>query len=298
MSRRPLLAVALGLCLLSGLEGSASPSPPEGFLDAFNWHSSSKLFGGWSGLRLASDGQGLTALSDHGAFVTAAITRDTKGRITGVATSAVQPLKGRTGKPLGPGQTDSEGLALARDGTAYVSFEGGARVLGYKRLDGPAENLPVHPDFAKMQRNSSLEALAMDANGTLYTLPERSGAENRPFPVYRYRNGKWDQPFSIPRSGGYLAVDADFDSAGRFYLLERQFRGLAGFSTRLRRFDMTAKGFVNGTVLLQTPVGLYDNLEGLSIWRNAQGTLTASMVSDNNFYFFLRTQIVEYHLPD
>lgn len=298
MFRSSVVAVALGLCLLAGLEGSASPQPPAGFLDEFSWHAPGPLFGGWSGLRLGKDGASLTALSDHGAFVKAKILRDSQGRILRIMTGKVTPLKGNADQPLKPGRTDSEGLAFAPDGTAYVSFEGFARVLKYPRLDGPATNLPEHPDFAKMFSNASLETLAIDARGTLFTLPERSGAETRPFPVYRFRNGKWDQPFSIPRSGNYLAVDADFDSQGRFYLLERQFRGLAGFSTRLRRFELTERGFVNETLLLQTPVGLYDNLEGLSLWRDAQGTLIASMVSDNNFIFFLRTEIVEYRLPD
>ena len=41
-----------------------------------------------------------------------------------------------------------------------------------------------------------------------------------------------------------------------------------------------------------------DSLEGLSVWRDANGRLTATMIADNNFSFFLRNQIVEYRLPD
>ena len=298
MRWRPLVAVVVGLALLAGLEGSASPAPPAGYLDAYRWRVSDPRFGGWSGVRLSPDGTRLTALSDHGAFIEGRISRDSKGKITAISAGQVQLLKGLTDAPLTAGRTDSEGLEIGPDGTAYVSFEGIARILKYKSLGGHAENLPSHPDFAKMQINSSLEAVAMDAKGALYTLPERSGDLDRPFPVYRLRAGKWDQTFTIRRDGTYLPVDADFGPDGKFYLLERQFRGLAGFSSRLRRFDLTAKGFVNETLMLQTPVGLYDNLEGLSVWRNASGVLTASMISDDNFAFFLKTEIVEYHLPD
>lgn len=298
MLRRSLLAIAAGLILLAGLEGSASPAPPAGFLDDYRWHISDPRFGGWSGIRLSPDGSSLTALSDHGAFIKGRISRDANGRITGISAGKVQQLKGLTDAPLGAGRTDSEGLEIDPDGSAYISFEGVARVLKYRHLDGIAENLPTHPDFAKMQVNSSLEALAMDSKGALYTVPERSGGLGRSFPVYRFRAGKWDQTLTIRRDGGYLPVDADFGPDGRFYLLERQFRGLAGFSTRLRRFDLTGKGFVNETLLLQTPVGLYDNLEGLSVWRNASGVLTATMISDDNFMFFQKTGIVEYHLAD
>ena len=60
----------------------------------------------------------------------------------------------------------------------------------------------------------------------------------------------------------------------------------------------TANAMTNEVTLLETPRGLYDNLEGLSIWRDGAGHITATMVSDDNFSFFLRTQIVEYRLPD
>ncbi len=52
------------------------------------------------------------------------------------------------------------------------------------------------------------------------------------------------------------------------------------------------------TLLLETASGTYDNLEGVSVWRDAGGRLRATMISDDNFKFFQRTEIVEYALPD
>ena len=298
MRKRAFLAVTAGLVLIAGLEGSASPTPPPGFLDAFHWKVDAPRFGGFSGIEVSENGRDIIVLSDRGAYTTGQITRDESGRIVTISVEPVQPLQGADGKPLKPGLSDSEGIALAADGSVYVSFEGRARVLHYPTLGGPAQNLPSARDFKAMQQNSALEALAIDAAGTLYTLPERSGVEDKPFPVYRFKGGKWDKRLKIPRAGGYLAVGADFGPDGKFYLLERDFRGLAGFSSRLRRFSLGPKGFDEGETLLETPVGLYDNLEGVSIWRNAAGHLTATMVSDDNFKFFLRSQIVEYQLPD
>jgi hypothetical protein len=85
---------------------------------------------------------------------------------------------------------------------------------------------------------------------------------------------------------------------GRFYVLERDFRGLAGFASRLRRFDFGDNALTNEVTLIETPTGLHDNLEGLSIWRDENGRLTATMIADNNFSFLLPNQIVEYRLPD
>jgi hypothetical protein len=49
-------------------------------------------------------------------------------------------------------------------------------------------------------------------------------------------------------------------------------------------------------VLVDTPAGTHDNLEGLSVWRGPRG-LVATMISDDNFRFFQTTEIVEYALP-
>lgn len=44
---------------------------------------------------------------------------------------------------------------------------------------------------------------------------------------------------------------------------------------------------------MQSEVGRHDNLEGLSVWQDAQG-VRLTMVSDDNFMFFQRTEFVEY----
>ncbi len=298
MRSRAFCAVALGVVLLSGLEGSASPSPPPGFLNAFSWRMPDDRFGGFSGLELAGNGIDFIAISDRGAFTLGQISRDETGRITQVSAAPMRLLLGNGTQPLQPKRADSEGLALAEDGTVYISFEGAARVLRYRDIAGSAENLPEAAAFRTMQPNSALEALAIGPDGSLYTLPERSGGNDTPFPVYRLQGETWDVPFRMTRKPGFLPVAADFGPDGMLYVLERDFRGLSGFASRLRRLDPDARDTAEGETLLETPVGLHDNLEGLSIWRDTEGRLVASMVSDDNFNLFLRTEIVKYHLPD
>ena len=91
---------------------------------------------------------------------------------------------------------------------------------------------------------------------------------------------------------------ADFGPDGRFYLLERDFRPLGGFASRLRRFDIGEAGLGAEVTLIETPFALHDNLEGLSVWRDDRGRLRATMISDDNFIFVQQTQIVDYLLPD
>lgn len=301
MRRRPQRALIAGLVLLLGLgpEGSATPQPTPGYLASYRWTMpDDPLFGGLSGIEVSPDGTALTVISDRGTWTSGTIRRDAAGRIVSVEAAPMQHLRGKGRAPLQRARSDSEGLAIAVDGTMFVSFEGAARVLRYRAPGGPAENLPVPPAFRRMQGNGALEALAIDAEGTLYTLPERSGSTTRPFPVYRFRNGEWDQPFAIPRRDSFLPVGADIGPDGRLYLLERQFRGILGFASRVRRFSLTDDRLGRGETLLQTAAGTHDNLEGVSVWRDAAGQLTLSLIADDNFKFFQRTEIVEYRIPD
>ncbi len=296
MRQRPFVAIA-AILAVSSLQSSANESPPQGFLTQFEWPSGDPLLGGLSALELSSDGTQITLLSDRGTASSGTITRDAQGAITAVTLAAFTPLLGKTDAPLAEHRTDSEGLAMAPDGTSFVSFEGVARVLHYSDLSGLAENLPTPPAFEALQVNSALEALAIDDAGILYTIPERSGDEGRPFPIYRYQNGIWDNQLSLPRALGFLPVGADFGPDGKLYILERQFHGISGFSSRLTRYVVT--DIVGAPqVLLESPIGFHDNLEGVAIWRDSAGHLRATMVADDNFLPFLSSGLVEYSLPD
>ncbi len=296
MRRRSLRA--LTLAALIGLPASASPTSETGFLSAVDWFGAGKLFGGFSAIAVTEGGAGFLAISDHGGWVRGQLKRDAAGNLTGITAGKVMPLFGPDGSPLKRGQTDSEGVALAPDGTMFVSFEGPARIRRYAEPGAAAENLPSPREFAAMGRNTSLESLCLGPDGSLYTLQEETGREDRPFPVYRYRNGHWDRPGILPRRDAFRAVDCSFGPDGRFYLLERAFHGFMGFASRLRRFELTPAGFSAETVIFQTDTGSFDDLEGLSVWRDEAGGLRATLVSDNNFSSIFTTQIAEFALPD
>jgi hypothetical protein len=67
-----------------------------------------------------------------------------------------------------------------------------------------------------------------------------------------------------------------------------------GFRNRVRRFALDGTG---EEVVLETRVLTYDNLEGISVWQDVQG-LRMTLISDDNFRSFQRTEIVEYRLTD
>ena len=297
MPKRPVLALTAGLFLVLGLQGSASQPNPAGFLSAIPWRMADAEFGGFSGLELSGDGTSFAAITDKGWWTQGTLTRDAEGRITAIDAKPMRFLRGRAEGPLARGRQDAEGLAQAPDGSFYISFEQIPRVLRYATLDGPAQNLPTPREFARLQRNSALEALAIAPDGTLYTLPERSGELTRPFPVWRFRGGTWDQPFALRRDGGFLVVGADIGPDGRFYVLEREFHGITGFASRVRSFALSETGLSDERTELQSSVGQHDNLESISVWRAPDGSIRLTMISDDNFYFFQRTEIVEYRIP-
>ncbi len=310
MQRRSRLALAAMALLALGLEGSANPPPPEGFVGAIRLTGPEEQFGGFSAIEMADDGMSFVALSDRGAFVQGTVERDATGAIVSVSTGPLTYLKSHEDERLRVTRSDSEGLAQAPDGSFYVSFEGATRVLRYPTVDGRAQNLPAPKVFRSYPRNASFESVAVDAQGTVYTMPEEltggsrlhlltgpPGNANGPaFPIWRYRDGKWTQPFDLPRRENFLPVGSDFGPDGRFYVLEREFHGLIGFTSRIRSFRVAEDGLSDEEEVLRTPIGLQDNMEGLSVWRDAAGDIRLTMITDDNFLPVLRSEIVEYRL--
>lgn len=298
MRRRSFVGLALGAAGLFGLVSSANTPMPAGFIAAYQWQGDDPDFGGLSAIEINPDGMGFVAINDKGHVITARIQRDEAGQIVQIDQRSLDHLRNKDGNPLDRYGSDAEGLAIAADGTSYVSFERLARVTRFDGWGRASLPLPRPPEFTALQKNAALEALAIDVDGTLYTLPERPTVRASVFPIHRFQNGVWDQPFVLPREGYFLAVGADIGPDGRFYLLERQFFGLSGFASRVRRFTLSAVSLTNQETLLQTKPGQHDNLEGLSVWRDKTGALRLTMISDDNFLFLQRTEIVEYRVPD
>lgn len=262
-------------------------------INDYTWSISDRRFGGLSGLHMSDNGNRILALSDRGLFVVGRVERDGDS-ITGVADVGFAPVQQISGEPVNAANYDAEGLAVDRQGNIYVSFEGFDRIRKYRAVTANAQDIPRPEAFAAMQVNSGLEALAVDGDGAIYAVPERSGRLDRPFPVFRFRNGQWDIQLSVPRRGSLLPTGADFGPDGRFYLLERDLAGLLGFKTRIRRFTLGPDGFADEEVLLESRFGQFDNLEGISVWRDDRDRIRITLVSDDNFFLFQKTELVEF----
>lgn len=236
--------------------------------------------GGLSAIEAEAGGNPALVLSDRGTGHRFDIIRDGDGGHIANIRNVRLPYPDR----------DTEGLATSRAGTFY-SYENPGRV---SRASGAA--LPSHPDFITFDENGSLEALAATLDGTLYTLPERTGSREEPFPIYRFANGRWDIIARLPRRGPFQPTGADIGPDGKLYILERAFTAL-GFRSRIRRLD-PARPEAGAETLITTPLGLHDNLEGLSVWRSQSGATCLTMVSDDNFLSIQTSELVEYALTE
>ncbi len=255
--------------------------------------------GGLSGLEVSGDGRTAIFIGDRGLRVDAALVRGPGGGLLGLSIRGMSQLRRRDGRPVTGAAADAEGLACRAPtigGDCNVSFEGVHRVVHVAAPDASAVNRADPEQAMVLQRNSGLEALAIDGQRRLLAIPERSGALDRPFPVLRLEDGRWTVPFALRRDPPFLPVGADVGPDGRLYLLERHFNGV-GFRSRVRSFALLEDRVEDERTHFTSGLWHHDNLEGLAVWRDGDGAIRLTMVSDDNFNELQRTEIVEYRLP-
>lgn len=293
MRRRFAITIA---ALALALPGTSSEPfgrlPRAGLVSVTDWHIAQPWFGGFSAIEASADGTRFTAVSDRSRVVRGTFERS-DGVVTAVALSHVGILRDSSGRKFAKEYGDSEGLADLGQGAFLVSFEGQDRIERFAGPNSRGRPLPHSRAFEKMDRNGAFEALAIDRNGIIYALPENAVADPSEVVIFALENRRWRQAARIPRHPRFKPVGADFGPDGRFYLLERAFTGWS-FRSRVRRFDVQQGKFVNETELMRSIAGAHDNLEGLAVWRDDQGRIRLTMISDDNFRLVQRTQIVEY----
>lgn len=289
MSKRTLVALIFAV---SGLPAAAADLEQVG---SFVW--APEVANGVSGLEVSSDGGTFQAVTDLGWYIEGRFER-TDGAISGLTVQKFLPILGQDGLPVAARRvgdwSDAEGLAIAVDGTMYISFERWAHVWRYRTPDRIADFIKDHPEFYGYADNRQLEAIAVDPGGRVFVFAERPERSSGKYPAYRLDESGWQVAGLIDERDGFSIVGADFHDDGRLYLLERKLVTGIWWQSRIRRFEVVEGA---GEILWTSRLGQHTNLEGIAVWRGDDG-LRVTLVSDNNLDDGEPTTFVEYRLTE
>jgi hypothetical protein len=218
------------------------------------------------------------------------------------------PILGADGRPLGArGWYDTESLAMD-GGTAYVAIERVHQIArfdyGRQGLQARGQPVPLPPGVKEMPRNQGLVALAivprgLPLAGTLIAISERgldAAGNIRGFLI----GGPSPGDLSVVRSDDFDITDAAITPVGDLLILERKFSIFRGAGMRIRKIalaDIKPGAVLDGPVLiLADRANQIDNMEALSVHRNAAGETILTIISDDNFNPLQRTILLRFAL--
>jgi hypothetical protein len=298
MFRRPevTLTAALATCLLA--TAALSEGAEAEWVGTYVWARDGTDFGGYSGLDIDADGLAFRVVSDIGHTRSGTLIRDAEERVAGVRSGPETHLPDAAGNVLDDKHWDAEGLAILPDGSFAVAFERADRIDLFDAEGRYLSSLTEGTDLSNLVPNKGFEALATDGAGRLFSIPEAPTAWGGPFPVHVSDGAAWSVPMSIPSAGRWRPVGADFGPDGRLYIVERDYWGLVGFMTRIRRLTLDGTTIVADEVLAETRARVHDNLESIAAWRGADGRVRLTLISDDNRVPTQRTEFVDYVVRD
>lgn len=280
------------------------------FIGGLQIDSDSKYFGGFSGLSIRQDGNKLISVSDTANWLTANLTRDDNGKLTGIKNTNINCLCRSNGKPyVGKHMGDAEGLVI--DGNiAYVSFEGANRINAYDLNNQlvPTNARQATPSFKpyKISGRKGLEALALAPATSPIAGKFLAIAESSPNKAGNHRGfiatKTKIEELSFSATNDYQITDAVFLENGDLLILERKLGLILDLGARIRRFKadtIAPEKILSGEILFESGItSQIDNMEGLATWKNSKGETILTLISDDNFIGIQRTILIEFKLPN
>ncbi|NOZ33433.1 MAG: hypothetical protein GXP01_10335 [Alphaproteobacteria bacterium] len=319
------LAAALGAVPAMSAEISIKSTPidlyrgqqPGAKIDALIWRGGLELnatdpnFGGLSDLTFVGAENRILTVTDRGRFVSMSLIYDELGIISAVTGGEITRIVNSKGNPL-PNRFSSDAEALEtiyRDGkpaAVRVGFENLTRVADFELVNGQpggrAREVVIPRWLSSDRSNNSIEAVciappASPVAGSTIILTEGIPAKGGFAGVML---GKADQgSLTLARIDGMNPTACAFAPDGDLYVLGRGI-SLFGFTMQVRRIeanDVQPDTVLGGTIVLKGMGGDVDNMEGLAISEGPLGDTRLTLVSDNNFFDWQRTIMLQFSLP-
>lgn len=243
-----------------------------------------RAFGGFSGIVVSTDGARLTAVSDRGQWLEAALDYDAGGRLARVSGGRMAAIADKDGVVLAGSIADAESLSLSGDGRLFVSFEREHRVDAY-RTDETGK-IVFDFRFAEFSDdappyNDGVESVTVLDDGVLVLseAPFASGANG-----YFFAPDGKRRPLSFSDKKDYAVTEAA-RLGDSLYILERAFSKLKGVRARLLRAPLPSANdlTLNADLLVQlSPPYVIDNMEGLDARRGPNDETLLYVMSDDN----------------
>lgn len=266
-------------------------------------------FGGWSGLRVASDGSRLVAVSDNGFRLDVALHYDGRSWLSGIGEARITALRDEQGRSLARRSAgNAEGLEWREDGRMIVAFELQPRLLAYPPANGVPTRLPSPAGLDLAPANEGIEALTGLTDGRLLALTEGLRVEGG---LRGWVGDGLDKagdgarlswvPVVWHASEGFQPSDAAPMPDGDVLVLERR---VLPPGVRIRRLPARAlaRDVGGGTVLDGEEIArldgavTFDNMEGIAARREVGGGTLVYLLSDDNFAFYQRTLLMMFRL--
>ncbi len=260
------------------------------FRGGLSLESSTKDFGGLSGLVLTENCETVLAISDKGNWFTAKLTYD-ENILTGIAGPTLMPMLDSKGKrQRDKVWSDAEAIAPLNNGKIGIAYERRVRFGAYdvtkKGLSAPFEMIPHPPAIDRGPENGEVEAFGQLADDRYIAIAERQRDENGNTRAWIWQ-GNRATSFTLERYDSYNVTDLAVMPDGSVLTMERSFTRTSLPGMVIRRFSPDAVsqgGLIKPELLLEASVPLYaiDNMEGIAVCER-NGETRVTLQSDNNF---------------
>ena len=276
------------------------------FMAGYELTYGARFFGGLSGLVVSDDGSRMVAVSDLGHWVTANLSQDASGRLTGVSGIELLTLPGVGGDSIStvlqPGERDAEALAVLPDGRAIVSFERRHRIWVYDKPG--SQNAPLELEtpatLVRLQANNGLEAIDALPDGRLLTIAAAPVGTGTIIDMWLLdQKGRWHSMGYVMKDG-FKVADMTALPDGRVIVLEHWYAAPGAIRIRLREITpamLDGGGLVDGKVIAEfDPPLLIDDFQGIDSRTGPNGETLLYLVSDDNFDPLQQTLLYQFRL--
>ncbi len=255
-----------------------------------------KDYGGFSGLLIKNAGTEAIAVTDKSFFFVLELRRDDNDFLTGYSVIKKGRILSSKGEHLNGRNTDSESITMDANNNYFISFESNHRIMMHTEVEGKGIFVPKHPMFRKLSVNKGIEALAIDNENRLIAIPEKPPLGISDIPIFRLQNNKWEIIKYVKIEDNFLVTDAEILPMGLLLILERKFSWTQGFKTRFRLISLEKFDNTEPIIVFTSTANQFDNLEGMTFWKDKKGEMRILTVSDDNFHPLQQSEIREFFL--